>query len=182
MRTQFQNLGSNVIVVLPAINQSGGVRQFAATTLTEADAYALADECPSIRAVSPIVPTSGQVIGGNINWKPNDMVGVGADYPLVRSWAMARGDFFSERDVLSAARVCVIGNTLANQLFPNDDPIGQQVRVKNIPFRVIGVLEPKGANLVGMDQDDIILMPYTTVRKRLQGSAFSNVGDRKSVV
>ena len=176
VRLQFQNLGSNVIVVLPAMQQSGGVRQAAAMTLTEGDAFAIADECPSVLAVSPLIPTFGQVIGGNINWKPNDMVGVGADYPLVRTWAMARGDFFSDKDVMAAARVCVLGNTLANHLFPDDDPIGQVVRVKNIPFRVIGVLVPKGANLVGQDQDDILLMPYTTVRKRLQGSAFNNVG------
>ncbi|MBI2806444.1 MAG: ABC transporter permease [Planctomycetes bacterium] len=176
VRNQFQNLGSNVIVVLPATSQSGGVRQNIAMTLTEEDTTAIAEECPSVLAVSPLIGTSGQVIGGNINWKPNEMVGVGADYPIVRAWPMARGDFFSQRDVTSAARVCVIGNTLANQLFADADPIGQQIRVKNIPFRVIGVLIPKGANLVGQDQDNILLMPFTTVRKRLQGSAFKNVG------
>ncbi|MSQ97211.1 MAG: FtsX-like permease family protein [Gemmataceae bacterium] len=176
VRLQFQNLGSNVIVVLPAMQQQSGVRQVAAMTLTEGDAFAIADECPSVLAVSPLIPTFGQVIGGNINWKPNDMIGVGADYPLVRTWATARGDFFSEKDVAAGARVCVLGSTLANHLFPDQDPLEQTVRVKNIPFRVIGILVPKGANLVGQDQDDIILMPYTTVRKRLQGSAFKNVG------
>jgi putative ABC transport system permease protein len=103
------------------------------------------------------------------------MAGVGPDYPVVRNWPMVSGQFLTERDVLAATKVCVIGQTLVTQLFPGTDPVGQQVRVKNIPFTVIGVLARKGANLVGQDQDNILLMPYTTVRKRLQTSAFSNV-------
>src|SRR5262249_42541402 len=90
-------------------------------------------------------------------------------------WPMDAGEFFTERDILGAAKVCVIGRTLVTNLFPDADPIGQSIRVKNIPFRVIGVLSRKGANLVGQDQDDILLMPYTTARKRLQASMFSNV-------
>jgi putative ABC transport system permease protein len=176
VQNQFQNLGSNVIIVLPARRQSGGVRQGNVATLTEGDAKAIAEECPSIRASSPQINTTAQVIGGNVNWQPAQMLGVGPDYPLVRNWPLAAGEFFSDRDVSSAAKVCVIGTTLVTRLFPYTDPIGQQVRVKNIPFRVVGVLEHKGANLVGQDQDDILLMPYSTVRKRLQGSAFNNVG------
>ncbi len=126
-------------------------------------------------AVSPFVGTSGQVIGGNVNWQPDQMFGVGPDYPIVRNWPVANGEFFTERDMAGATKVCVLGQTLVTQLFPDTDPIGQQVRVKNIPFTVIGVLAPKGANLVGQDQDNILLMPYTTVRKRLQTSAFTNV-------
>jgi putative ABC transport system permease protein len=175
VRTQFQNLGSNVIVVLPAMQQSGSVRQNLVMTLTDADAVAIGEECPSVRAVSPLVGASGLVTTGNLNWQPRDMVGVGADYPLVRVWETASGRFFSDRDVTHATRVCVLGQTVAAKLFPNDDPIDKFIRVKNIPFQVIGVLEAKGANLVGQDQDDILLMPYTTVRQRLQGSAFKNV-------
>ncbi len=175
IQNEFQNLGSNVIIVLPASNQSGGVRQGTVTTLTQADAQAIADECPAVLAASPFIITNGQVIGGNINWQPDQMFGVGPDYTRVRNWPLALGEFFSERDIAGANKVCVIGSTVAAQLFPNDDPIGQQVRVKNIPFRVIGVLVRKGANLVGQDQDNILLMPFTTVRKRLQSSAFSNV-------
>jgi putative ABC transport system permease protein len=103
------------------------------------------------------------------------MLGVGPDYVVVRNWPMASGDFFTERDIAGAAKVCVLGHTVARQLFPDADPVGQQVRVKNIPFTVNGVLTRKGANLVGQDQDNILLMPYTTVRKRLQNSAFANV-------
>jgi putative ABC transport system permease protein len=126
--------------------------------------------------VSPLIQTSGQIIGGNINHSPKEMIGVGTDFLIVRNWPLATGDFISSRDVAGAARVCIIGQTVANQLFPDEDPIGQQVRVKSIPLRVIGVLTKRGANMVGQDQDDIVLMPYTTVRKRLQGSAFTNVG------
>jgi putative ABC transport system permease protein len=169
VQNQFQNLGSNVIVVIPASSQNGGVRQGTVATLTQGDAAAIAAECPSVMAISPLIGTSGQVIGGNVNCRPNDMEGVGPDYPRVRNWPMASGEFFTERDVSAAAKVCVLGYTLVSRLFPEIDPIGQQVRVKNIPFRVIGVLARKGANLVGQDQDDILLMPYTTVRKRLEG-------------
>jgi putative ABC transport system permease protein len=175
VRNEFQTLGSNVIIVLPANSRNGGVSTGLVPTLTEADANAIADECPAVRAVSPFIGTSGQVIGGNINWQPDQMLGVGKDYPLVRNWPVEGGEFFSERDVAGATKVCVIGHTLARQMFPNTDPVGQQVRVKNIPFTVIGVLVRKGANLVGQDQDNILLMPYTTVRKRLKTSAFSNV-------
>ena len=175
IQNEFQTLGSNVIIVLPASHQTAGVRQGTVTTLTAADGRAIAAECPAVLAESPFVGTSGQVIGGNINWQPDQMLGVGVDYPVVRNWPLASGDFFTEGDISGATKVCVLGHTLVLQLFPDTDPIGQQVRVKNIPFRVIGVLSRKGANLVGQDQDNIILMPYTTVRKRLQTSAFSNV-------
>ena len=175
VQDQFQNLGSNVIVVLPASSQTGGLRTGTVTTLTEADSHAIAAECPSVLAATPFIGTSGQVIGGNVNWKPDQMLGVGPDYVVVRNWPMASGDFFTERDIAGAVKVCVLGETVARQLFGSADPVGQQVRVKNLPFTVIGVLTRKGANLVGQDQDNILLMPYTTVRKRLQNSAFSNV-------
>ena len=175
VRREFESFGSAVIAVLPASSQTGGLRSGAVTTLTDADAYAIAAECPSVRAVSPFIGTTGQVIGGNVNWKPDQMIGVGPDYVVIRTWPMASGEFFSERDVAGATKVCVLGQTLVTQLFPGIDPVGQQVRVKNIPFKVIGVLSRKGANLGGQDQDNILLMPYTTVRKRLQTSTFSNV-------
>src|SRR5262249_28520454 len=129
-----------------------------------------------VKAASPLMPASGQVIAGNVNWKPNDMQGVGPDYPIVRNWPLAAGEFFSDRDVANAAKVCVVGQTLAARRFAGQEPVGPQVRVKNIPFRVVGVLTRKGANLVGQDQDDILLMPYTTVQKRLQGGTFISVG------
>src|SRR5262249_55504779 len=143
IQNEFQTLGSNVIIVLPASSQSGGVRSGTVTTLTEEDAHAIASECPSVLAVSPFIGPSGQVIGGNVNWQPDQMLGVGPDYPLVRSSPLASGEFFTQREVVAAAKVCVLGTTVARQLFPDTDPVGQQVRVKNIPFTVIGVLAPK---------------------------------------
>jgi putative ABC transport system permease protein len=176
VRKEFQNFGSNVLVVLPASKESGGVRQGTVTTLTAADSDAIAEECPAVKAVSPFVPMSGQVIGGNINWQPDQMLGVGPGYAIIRNWTMAGGEFLTDRDIAGATKVCVIGDTLVKQLFPDVDPVGQPLRVNNIPFRVIGVLAKKGANLVGQDQDNVLLMPYTTVRKRLQASAFANIG------
>jgi len=176
IKNEFKNLGTNVIIVFPARKEgSSGVREGPVQTLSPADALAIADECPSVRAVSPLVGAQAQVVGGNVNWKPSQMQGVGADYMEVRNWKLAAGEFLSERDIASANKVCVIGHTLLIKLFPGQDPIGQQVRIKNIPFVVIGLLEKKGPDLIGNDQDDIILMPYSTVRKRLQGSQFSNV-------
>lgn len=176
IQNQFATLGSNVIVIFPAQKQgSGGVRELPAQTLTAADAQAIALECPTVRAASPLVGASAQVVGGNVNWKPKSMQGVGTDYLDVRNWTLESGEFFTERDINSANKVCVIGHTLWTKLFPGMDPVGQQLRVKNIPFTIVGLLASKGADLVGNDQDDIILLPYTTVRKRLQGSQFSNV-------
>ena len=176
IQDQFKNLGSNVIIVFPARKEStSGVREGPVQTLTPDDARAIADECPAVRAVSPMVGAQAQVVGGNVNWKPAQMQGVGPDYLEVRNWTIAAGQFFTERDVAAANKVCVIGDTIHRKLFPGQDPVGQQVRIKNIPFTVVGVLGKKGADLVGNDQDDILLMPYSTARKRIQGSQFANV-------
>lgn len=172
---QFESLGTNVIVVLPGSNKRGGVRQGLTPTLTADDSKAIAEECSTVVAASPLVGAAGQIIYGNNNWSPKEMFGVGPDYLTVRNWPIRHGGFFSERDVTAAAKVCVIGRTLVAKLFQTTNPLGMTVRIKNIPFRIIGILEPKGANIVGDDQDDIVLMPYTTVRKRLQGSGFDNV-------
>jgi putative ABC transport system permease protein len=173
---QLQGLGTNVVIVFPGNQHRGGVRQGMVTTLTAADSGAIAEQCPSIVASSPIVGTQGQqVIFGNVNHSPREMYGVGTEYLTVRNWPLRSGGFFTERDITSSAKVCVIGQTLVARLFQTSDPLGQTIRIKNIPFRVIGVLEPKGANMVGEDQDDIVLMPYRTMRKRLQGSEFDNV-------
>jgi putative ABC transport system permease protein len=175
VQSQFQALGINVIVVLPGSRQQGGVRQAMSPTLTAADAAAIGSECPSVLASSPLVGSGGQVIFGNTNWSPRELWGVGTDFLLVRNWQLRTGEFFNGRDVKSASKVCVLGQTIVAKLFQTADPVGQTIRIKNIPFRVIGVLDKKGANMVGDDQDDLILMPYTTARKRLQGSEFDNV-------
>jgi len=174
---QFQSLGTNLIVIFPGSRSWQGVRQGRGTshTLTAGDADALARECPSVLAASPIVGTRGQAIYGNLNWTPRELQGVGTEYLTVRNWQIRHGGYFTERDIASAAKVCVIGRTIVEKLFQTANPIGESIRVRNIPLEVIGVLEPKGANMVGEDQDNIILIPFTTVRKRLQGSNFENV-------
>jgi putative ABC transport system permease protein len=173
---QLQSLGTNVLVVFPASVRGGGaVRDTSIHTLTAADADAIPADCPAVLAATPFVSTSGQAIYGNSNWKPRDVEGVGPEYLTVRSGQLQAGSFFTERDVTAAAKVCVIGQTIVAKLFQTTDPIDQTVRIKNIPLKVIGVLERKGANIVGEDQDDVILIPYTTVKKRLQGSTFDNV-------
>jgi putative ABC transport system permease protein len=174
VQSQFEALGTNVIIVVPEVRRRSGVMQ-SQVTLTSRDSDAVAKECPSVLASSPIVGTTGQVIYGSSNYSPHQLHGVNSDYLIVRNWPMYSGEFFSERDVHSASKVCVLGHTLVGKLFQTTNPIGESVRIKNIPFRVIGVLAPKGANMVGEDQDSIILMPLTTVRKRLQGSEFDNV-------
>ncbi|MCS6976673.1 MAG: ABC transporter permease [Gemmatales bacterium] len=175
VQSQLEGLGTNVLVVFPGSARSGGARQALVTTLTAEDAEAMMEECPAILAASPLVVTAGQVIYGNNNWSPRDMFGVGSEYLTVRNWPIRHGGFFTERDIASAAKVCVIGQTIVAKLFQTSNPIGETIRIKNTPFRVIGVLEKKGANLVGDDQDNIVLLPYTTVQKRLQGSTFRNV-------
>jgi len=174
VQSQFEALGTNVIIVFPEGRRRQGVSS-QSITLTSKDSAALTTECPSILASSPIVGAAGQVIYGSANISPKEMQGVNEDYLIVRNWGIRSGEFFTAQDITSASKVCVIGHSLVATLFQTEDPIGSTVRIKNIPFRVIGVLEKKGANLVGQDQDSIVLMPFTTVRKRLQGSEFDNV-------
>ncbi|MEZ6152654.1 MAG: ABC transporter permease [Pirellulaceae bacterium] len=172
---EFEALGTNVVLVLPGQTRRGGVRQSGAPTLTAADADAIRIECPAVLAASPIVGTSGQIIYGNENWNPKEMQGVGADHLTVRNWALDAGGFFSQTDIDSNAQVCVIGQTLIPKLFRTVNPLDETVRVNNVPFRIIGILKKKGANMVGDDQDDVVLMPHSTVRKRLNGSPLDTV-------
>ncbi|MEX1027758.1 MAG: ABC transporter permease [Candidatus Paceibacterota bacterium] len=172
---EFEALGTNVVLVLPGQTRRGGVRQSGAPTLTAADSDAISEVCPTVLASSPIVGTAGQVIYGNENWNPKEMQGVGADYLTVRNWDLEAGGFFSDSDIQSNAKVCVIGQTLIPELFRTVNPLGETIRVNNVPFRVIGILKKKGANMVGDDQDNVVLMPHTTVRKRINGSALDTV-------
>ncbi len=165
---QINALGTNVLIVLPGSQQTAGVRVGAGsvTTLTEDDAAAILRECPAVALVSPGTRAGGQVIAGNLNWATS-VEGTGTDYLDIRQWKIAYGDFYADQDIKSAAKVCVLGKTVADNLFPDASPVGQNIRIRNVPFKVIGVLEKKGQNAMGMDQDDIILAPYTTVARRL---------------
>jgi len=174
VQNELQSFGANFLVVFPKMKRKAGVRQGRALTLTREDADAIRDECDSILAASPIVVAGGQVIFRNENTRP-EMQGVGLDYPIVKNWDVGIGDFFTESDIIAAAKVCVIGVTVVKELFQTTNPLGQTIRINSIPFRVIGVLEEKGANMMGSDQDNVLIMPYSTARSRLQGSSFKNV-------
>jgi len=175
VQSQFEALGTNVIMIFPRNRHRGGVSQ-SSISLTSKDSDAIVQDCPSVLASSPIVGTMGQIIYGSQNFSPRELLGVSADYLTVRNWAITRGEFFTERDIHGANKVCVVGHSIVTALFQTTNPVGEQIRIKNIPFRIVGILERKGANMVGQDQDNVVLMPYTTVRKRLQGSEFDNVG------
>jgi putative ABC transport system permease protein len=168
VKQQIAALGTNVLMVFPGAQQQSGVRTAAgsAVTLTEDDAQAIARECPAVQFVSPGSFAGGQVIAGNLNWSTR-IQGVGADYLEIREWPVEYGDFFTDQDVKSATKVCVLGRTVADNLFPDSDPVDQTIRIRNVPFKVAGVLTKKGQNAMGQDQDDVILAPYTTVIRRL---------------
>ena len=174
VQNQFDALGTNVINVFPASQRRGGVRTGTSVSLTAEDCDAVREECSAVLGASPVLGTSEQVIYGNLNWNPS-IQGVNPDYLAIRSYGLARGRFFTERDVRSAAKVCVIGERLVAELFQTTNPTGRRIRIKNIPFEIIGVLEEKGS-MMGQDQDNIVLMPYTTVMTRLYGSRFKNIG------
>jgi len=165
----INSLGTNYIMIFPGASTSGGARMFTGNSaLTPEDAEGIKAECPAVAYVSPTVRTAAQIVAGELNWGTS-IQGASTDYPLIRSWNISQGTFFTDADVKAAAKVCVVGNTVLDNLFPNGDAVGQIVRIKNVPFRVVGVLEKKGGNMMGQDQDDTIIAPYTTVMKRLSG-------------
>jgi putative ABC transport system permease protein len=165
---QINALGTNVLIILPGSQQTGGLRFGAGTmtTLTEDDAAAVQKECPAVSLVSPGTRSGGQVIAGNQNWATS-IEGTGTDYLEIRKWSVEYGEFYTDQDVKSASKVCILGRTVADNLFPDSSPVGQNIRIRNVPFKVLGVLSKKGQNAMGQDQDDIILAPYTTVKRRL---------------
>jgi putative ABC transport system permease protein len=169
IQSTINSLGSNFIMIFPGTSTQGGARLFTGNSnLTPEDAAAIKNECPDVAYVSPTVRSAAQVVAGELNWGTS-VLGVDVDYPLIRAWNVSQGDFFTDAEVKSAAKVAVLGNTVAENLFPNGDSVGQIIRIKNVPFRVSGVLEKKGGNMMGQDQDDTILAPYTTIMKRLSG-------------
>jgi putative ABC transport system permease protein len=168
---QMNNLGDNFVWIEAGGRAVNGVRTgtHATPTLTLADAVAIKDQVPLIKSVSPNVDGSTQIILGNQNWYTSYR-GVAVEYFDIKRWTIDEGTMFSQDDVDHAADVCVIGRTVREQLFGADNPIGQVARVKGLPCRVIGVLHPKGLSVSGQDQDDTILMPYTTVMKKIKGA------------
>lgn len=171
--TEISSMGSNMITIMPGNGQFGGVRQSASSmqTLKQADYDAIREECTTyVSHVSPLAQSSGQAIYGSAN-APTSMYGVSDEYLDIKNLHITDGEMFSEQDIKTSAKVCVLGKTVIENLFgDNTDPIGRTIRFNKIPFRIIGVLEEKGNNNMGMDQDDVILAPYTTVQKRILAS------------
>jgi putative ABC transport system permease protein len=170
---QINTLGTNMLVITAGASAQGGVNQGAGSfnRLQIADADKLKRESTFLTAVSPVIVTRTQLIGGAGNWRAN-INGVSTDYQTIRDWPMKSGTFFAESDVRSIRKVAVLGNTVAEALFSGTDPVGQQVQVRSVPFTIIGVLSPKGQTAGGSDQDDVVLVPYTTAQTRLSGRSF----------
>jgi putative ABC transport system permease protein len=173
VQDQISSMGTNLLIVQAGSQRSGGVRGGAgtSTTLTPDDLAAILRDVPSIAAGTPGITASVPLVAANQNWTTR-AEGVDVSYPFIRVRNISQGQFFTEADVRSAARVAVIGTTVANALFPGQDPVGQTMRVRNLTFRVIGVLQSKGQSQMGQDQDDTLLMPYTTVMKKLMATNY----------
>jgi putative ABC transport system permease protein len=165
---QISSLGTNVLIVYPGSQNTGGIRGGAGTTttLTEDDCIAIQRECPAVNLISPGTRAGGQIIAGNMNWATG-IEGTGSDYLEIRKWGIEYGDFYTDADIKAASKVCVLGKTVADALFPDASPVGQTIRIRNVPCKVLGVLTKKGQNAMGQDQDDIVLAPWTTVKRRL---------------
>ncbi|HZN09621.1 MAG TPA: ABC transporter permease [Pyrinomonadaceae bacterium] len=172
VQAQIESIGTNLLFVSAGAQNVGGVRSgtgdTGTNTLTVEDLDAIKREVPSVSMVTPSVNTRTQLVAGNQNWNTS-LQGVSEQYPDIRKWSVQSGAFFTDADVRTAARVIVIGQTLADTLYPGSDPIGQTIRVTNLPFRVVGVMAAKGQDPQGRDQDDIAFAPYTTVQKKVLG-------------
>lgn len=174
IKANIAEMGSNMIMISPGADMRGGVRQDASSmeTLKQADYQSIKEDCNYISAISPTVNSSGQWIYGNNNTQ-SSIYGVNQDYLSIRQLKVADGEMFTDTDIKAAAKVCILGQTVVDYLFPDgSDPIGKVVRFNSIPFRVIGVLQKKGYNSMGMDQDDLVLAPYTTVMKRILAQTY----------
>jgi putative ABC transport system permease protein len=168
IRAQIASLGTNVLIILPGTATQSGVRTGfgGVNTLTDGDAKAIREELRSIAFVSPVLRRPEQIVAGNLNW--NTLVqGVAPEFQYIREWQMAGGRFLHDGDIESDAKVALLGHTVVRNLFGNDDPVDAVIRIRNIPFRVVGVLAPKGQSSQGADHDDTVLIPYTSMQKRL---------------
>ncbi len=177
VQDQMQSMGTNVMYVFPSGNRGAGGARLSTGQgggLTAADVNAILGEIPIVQAATPIVNANGQLVFGNQNWYAQ-VRGTNEQYAEIRDWEVADGEFFTELDIVSASRVIVIGKSVADALFEGVTPIGQTVRLRNLPFRVIGVLEERGQTGMGQDQDDTVLMPYTAAQKKLLGQSIPRI-------
>jgi ABC-type antimicrobial peptide transport system permease subunit len=170
------SIGANTVVILPGSLNIAGVAtgSGAVISLTPQDAEAILKDCPCIDWVAPVVRARVQVVYGNRNWVPTYVYGTTPRFLNIRDWAdMAEGEAFTEHDVLNSGKVCIVGQTVVKELFEGRSPVGKHVRIRNVDFKVIGVLQRKGANLMGLDQDDILLAPWTTIKYRVVASTLT---------
>jgi len=171
------SIGANTLVIVPGAVSISGVNQGAGSkmTLTPQDADAIIKECPAVRNVAPIVRARTQIVYGNRNWVPTYVYGTTPSFLEVREWTdLDKGEAFNEHDVRNSSKVCLIGETIVSEMFGGQSPIGKEIRIRNVAFKVIGVLRKKGANVMGMDQDDIVLAPWTTIKYRVVASSLAN--------
>src|SRR5581483_6622391 len=175
VEAQIATIGSNMLLVFPGSVTQAGVRAGAGavTTLTEEDSAAIEKELSAVRASAPTLRTTAQVISANQNWSTS-VTGSNPNYFIIRDWPLESGSPFTQSDLTGANKVAVIGKTVASNLFGKQDPIGQIIRIRNVPFKVVGVLAPKGQSAQGQDQDDTIIIPLTTLQKRIMG--VTNIG------
>ena len=185
LRQNISKMGVNTITIRPGTSMTGGVNSGAGgrANLTEQDVRAIEKNCPTVVGVSPVVTVRGQVIYGGKNWSPYRISGVDASYLDISNWQIADGEPFDKLMVRRGLKVCLIGSTIARELYGNEDPVGKDIRIQNVVFKVIGILQSKGANMMGMDQDDVVLAPWTAVKLRLKGAgqtSISSVGSSSS--
>jgi ABC-type antimicrobial peptide transport system permease subunit len=169
----ISKMGADNVIIFPGAAQSFGVSQGIGTTVTlhPEDCDAIIRECTALKAAAPVVRAHVQLIYGNKNWTPQSMNGTTPDYLIANNWQVDDGDMFSDRDVRNGSKVCVIGATLVRELFGKESPLGKELRLNNVSFRVVGVLHAKGANMMGWDQDDVLLAPWTTIKYRVSGQS-----------
>ncbi len=185
------SLGANNLMIQPGQANSAGGMPFTmggAMTLTPQDADAIAKECSAVKqapdgniAVAPLVRARVTVVYGNMNWVPQQISGTTPQYLTVREWPISDGDSFTDRDVQNANKVCLVGQTLVRELFGGKSPVGEEIRLQNVSFKVVGVLAAKGANMMGMDQDDVLLAPWTTIKYRVTGQSASTANQSGAV-
>jgi putative ABC transport system permease protein len=182
IQEQINSLGTNLIMISPGAAKTGGVSMGGGsmTKLTFADVEKIKKEATSLSGVSPVVRAAAQVVGGAGNWSTS-IYGVSTDYFTIRNWELESGEFFTERDVLGNKKVALVGQTIVDNLFPDESPIGKQIRVRTTPFTIVGVLKSKGQGGMGGDQDDLIISPSTTVFYQLKGGQFIDMINASAV-